>query len=298
MAWERDELRAAIEAMLFASDAPVSVAMLCDVLPGADETLVKACIGDLKETYGSAEGGLQIVLVAGGYHIRTRPEVSHWVERLLRKRRKMRLSQAALETLAIVAYKQPVTKMEMESIRGVDVGGVLGTLLERNLITIKGRSKGPGRPLLYRTTAEFLDHFGLNNLEDLPSLEELESLLAKRDEEAAEDVPVGVAPEGDAPEDVPVQEQGEGDAPEDVPVGVAVAGVDEEAGEEADDAAGIREIESAGVDEEGGEEADDAAGMREIESAGVAEVVDEEGGSEEEPETAGEAPGQRVDRQA
>jgi segregation and condensation protein B len=114
----------------------------------------------------------------------------------------------------------------MESIRGVDVGGVLGTLLERNLITIKGRSKGPGRPLLYRTTAGFLDHFGLNNLEDLPSLEELESLLAKRDEEAAEDVPVGVAP----------------------------AGVEDEAGEEV--------------------------------------------GSEEEPETAGEAPGQRVDGQA
>jgi segregation and condensation protein B len=212
MAWERNELRAAIEAMLFASDAPVSVATLCDVLPRADETLVMACIGDLKEAYGAAEGGLQIVNVAGGYHIRTRPEVAHWVERLLRKRRRMRLSQAALETLAIVAYKQPVTKMEMESIRGVDVGGVLGTLLERNLITITGRSKGPGRPLLYRTTAEFLDHFGLNNLEDLPSLEELESLLARRDEEAAEDVPVGAAPAVADSEEAEPGESGEDEA--------------------------------------------------------------------------------------
>lgn len=191
MAWERDELRAAVEAMLFASDAPVSVETLVDVLPRADEKMVRACIGDLKEAYESADGGLQIVQVAGGYHIRTRPELAHWVERLLRKRRKMRLSQAALETLAIIAYKQPVTRMEVESIRGVDVGGVLGTLLERDLITIKGRSRGPGRPLLYRTTTEFLDHFGLNDLDDLPSLEELESLLAKRDEQAAEDVPVG-----------------------------------------------------------------------------------------------------------
>ncbi len=186
MAWESDELRAAVEALLFASDTPVSVTALCDVLPRADAGSIRVAIEELKDVYSSHDGGLQIVQVAGGFHIRTRPEVSHWVERLLRKRRKMRLSQAALETLAIVAYKQPVTKMEMEAIRGVDVGGVLGTLLERNLIAIKGRSKGPGRPLLYATTKEFLDHFGLNDLEDLPSLEELESLLAERDEAAAE----------------------------------------------------------------------------------------------------------------
>ena len=189
MAWERSELGAALEALLFASDAPVSISSLCDVLPRADEDQVKSCIQELKDVYASDHGGLQVVKVAGGYHIRTRPEVSHWVERLLRKRRKMRLSQAALETLAIVAYRQPVTKMEMESIRGVDVGGVLGTLLERSLITIKGRSKGPGRPLLYATTKEFLDHFGLNGLEALRSLGELGSLLAERDEAAVEDVP-------------------------------------------------------------------------------------------------------------
>lgn len=187
MAWESDELRAAVEGLLFASDTPVSVAALCDVLPRADAGSIRVAIEELKDVYSSHHGGLQIVQVAGGFHIRTRPEVSHWVERLLRKRRKMRLSQAALETLAIVAYKQPVTKVEMEAIRGVDVGGVLGTLLERNLIAIRGRSKGPGRPLLYATTKDFLDHFGLNDLEDLPSLEELESLLAERDEAAAED---------------------------------------------------------------------------------------------------------------
>ncbi len=191
MAWESDELRAAVEALLFVSDAPLSVPAICDVLPQAQPGSVRMAIEELSEIYSASHGGLQIVSVAGGYHVRTRPDVSHWVERLLRKRRKMRLSQAALETLAIVAYKQPVTKMELESIRGVDVGGVLGTLLERNLVSIRGRSKGPGRPLLYATTKEFLDHFGLNDLEDLPSLDELESLLAKRDEAAAEGAPEG-----------------------------------------------------------------------------------------------------------
>ncbi len=200
MAWESSELKAAVEALLFASDTPVSTETLCDVLPGASAGSVRASIEELRDIYSSEHCGLQIVNVAGGYHIRTRPEVSHWVERLLRKRRKMRLSQAALETLAIIAYKQPVTKVEIESVRGVDVGGVLGTLLERDLITIRGRSKGPGRPLLYGTTREFLDHFGLNSLEDLPSLEELESLLAKRDEAAGQEASAAEgppAPEGE-----------------------------------------------------------------------------------------------------
>lgn len=284
MAWERDELRAAVEALLFASDAPVSVAMLCDVLPGADETLVGACIGDLKETYASRDGGLQIVRVAGGYHIRTRPEVSLWVERLLRKRRRMRLSQAALETLAIVAYKQPVTKVEMESIRGVDVGGVLGTLLERNLITIKGRSKGPGRPLLYRTTAEFLDHFGLDNLEDLPSLEELESLLAKRDEQAAEDVPVGDERSAGAAAE-PVAGAGEPGA------GTAV---DAEAFDGGDgDGDGVKEV--AVDDEPGAGTAADAEALDDGDGEKCADEAKPAPASEDETETAGEAPGQRVD---
>jgi segregation and condensation protein B len=209
MAWESGELRAAVEALLFASDRPVSTETLCDVLPGASAGSVRTSIEELREIYSSEYGGLQIVNVAGGYHIRTRPEVSHWVERLLRKRRRMRLSQAALETLAIVAYKQPVTKVEIESVRGVDAGGVLGTLLERELVAIRGRSKGPGRPLLYGTTREFLDHFGLNSLEDLPSLEELESLLAKRDEAAGGEVPAQEERPGQS--DAPVEGAVEGD---------------------------------------------------------------------------------------
>jgi segregation and condensation protein B len=181
MTLERSEMVAAIEALLFASDTPVSLETLCEVLGHADQNDVRGCVEELKEAYGADGRALQVVRVAGGYHIRTRGEYAPWVERLLRKRRKMRLSQAALETLAIVAYKQPVTKVEIESIRGVDAGGVLGTLLERNLVAIRGRSKGPGRPLLYSTTRVFLDQFGLDDLDDLPSMEELEALMARRE---------------------------------------------------------------------------------------------------------------------
>jgi segregation and condensation protein B len=182
MSLERSEMIGAIEALLFASDTPVSLEALCEVLNNSDADAVVSCVEELKEAYASDSRGLQVVRVAGGYHIRTRGECAPWVERLLRRRRKMRLSQAALETLAIVAYRQPVTKAEIESIRGVDAGGVLGTLLERNLLAIKGRSKGPGRPLLYGTTKAFLDQFNLNDLDDLPSLEEVEALMARRED--------------------------------------------------------------------------------------------------------------------
>ena len=182
MSLERNEMIAAIEALLFASDTPVSLEALCEVLNHSQADAVVSCVEELKEAYASDSRGLQVVRVAGGYHIRTRNECAPWVERLLRRRRKMRLSQAALETLAIVAYRQPVTKAEIESIRGVDAGGVLGTLLERNLLAIKGRSKGPGRPLLYGTTKAFLDQFNLNDLDDLPSLEEVEALMARRED--------------------------------------------------------------------------------------------------------------------
>jgi segregation and condensation protein B len=185
MSLERSEMIAALEALLFASDTPVSMEALCEVLGNSDRGTVESCVDELKQAYSSDSRGLQVVSVAGGYHIRTRGQYAPWVERLLRRRRKMRLSQAALETLAIVAYRQPVTKVEIESIRGVDAGGVLGTLLERNLVAIKGRSKGPGRPLLYATTRAFLDQFSLNDLEDLPSLEELEALMARREDAVA-----------------------------------------------------------------------------------------------------------------
>jgi hypothetical protein len=129
--------------------------------------------------------------MAGGHLLVTRPEHAEWVGRLLRGRKRVRLSRAALETMAIIAYKQPVTKVEIEAIRGVDSGAVLTTLLERNLITIRGRSKVVGRPLLYGTTAEFLDYFGLKDLTELPRPEELRALVAAREPEQLDMIELG-----------------------------------------------------------------------------------------------------------
>jgi segregation and condensation protein B len=122
-----------------------------------------------------------LVEIAGGWQLLSRKECAPWIERMLRSRRKVRLSRAGLETLAIVAYKQPVTKVEIDSIRGVDSGGALHTLLERNLVAIKGRSKGVGRPLVYATSTEFLSYMGLNDLADLPELKELGTVLEDRE---------------------------------------------------------------------------------------------------------------------
>jgi segregation and condensation protein B len=127
--------------------------------------------------------GVQLREIAGGHLLVTAPEHAEWVGRLLRGKKKMRLSRAALETMAIIAYKQPVTKSEVEAIRGVDSSAVLATLLERSLVTIRGRSKVVGRPLLYGTTQEFLDYFGLRDLSELPRPEELRALVAAREPE-------------------------------------------------------------------------------------------------------------------
>src|SRR3989441_12718975 len=135
----------------------------------------------MAESFERGERGIVLSEIAGGFQILSRKECAPWVEQMLRSRRKIRLSKAALESLAIVAYRQPITKGEIDSIRGVDSAGVLHTLLERNLVTIKGRSKGGGRPLLYSTTAEFLGYMGINELADLPELKELAPLLEERE---------------------------------------------------------------------------------------------------------------------
>src|SRR5262249_19698586 len=132
------------------------------------------------------EAGVELREIAGGWLVTTRPEQHEWVARMLRGRRKTRLSRAALETMAIVAYKQPVTKGEIEAIRGVDAIGVLGTRLGRNRVTIKGRWTVVGRPLLYGTTREFLNYFGLRDLAELPRPEELRALVAAREPEQLE----------------------------------------------------------------------------------------------------------------
>jgi segregation and condensation protein B len=175
-------LKAALEALLFSSDEPLSGTLLAESLDAPAEDVAVA-LRELDAEYRARSAGVELREMAGGHLLVTTPEHAEWVGRLLRGRKRVRLSRAALETMAIVAYKQPVTKTEIEAIRGVDSAAVLATLLERNLITIRGRSKVVGRPLLYGTTSEFLDYFGLKDLSELPRPEELRALVAAREPE-------------------------------------------------------------------------------------------------------------------
>jgi segregation and condensation protein B len=178
-------LQAALEALLFSSDQPLPLTLLAESLDSGPHEVSEALLA-LERAYREREAGVELREIAGGWMLVTAPEHAEWVGRLLRGKKKMRLSRAALEALAIIAYKQPVTKSEVEAIRGVDTTGVLATLLERNLVTIRGRSKVVGRPLLYGTTPEFLDYFGLKDLAELPRPEELRALVAAREPEQLE----------------------------------------------------------------------------------------------------------------
>ncbi len=176
------KLQSAIEALLFSSDQPLPLTLLCEALEtGAAEA--GEALRLLGEEYAARDAGVELREIAGGWMLVTTPEHAEWVGRMLRGKRKLRLSRAALESMAIIAYKQPVTKSEVEAIRGVDSSAVLATLLERNLVTIRGRSKVVGRPLLYGTTQEFLEYFGLKDLSELPRPEELRALVASREPE-------------------------------------------------------------------------------------------------------------------
>jgi segregation and condensation protein B len=180
------ELRAILEALLFASDSPLSLSLLVDTT-GADPLEAAEALHRLREEYDRDQRGVQLTEMAGGYLLTTRETHAPWIRKLLQGKRKARLSRAALETLAIIVYKQPVTRPEIEAIRGVDSGSALATLLERDLITIRGRSDVVGRPLLYGSTTEFLTYFGLRDLNDLPRPEELKAILQAREAEAETD---------------------------------------------------------------------------------------------------------------
>jgi len=163
-------------------------------------------IPKLQIMFMNEERPLEIQEIAGGYQITTRAEYETWVRRLLYKSGKLTLSQAALETLAIIAYKQPVNRFEVEAVRGVDCSGVLKTVLDRNLIKIKGRDEGPGRPLLYATTDTFLEYFGLNRISDMPKLKEIVELTEADNEEqlsAFISEPTQPSSELDRPTDIP-----------------------------------------------------------------------------------------------
>jgi segregation and condensation protein B len=170
------ELKAILEALIFASPEPLTPKAIFKLLAGEPKEDVLAALDALKQEY-DGRGGLQLVEVAGGFQIVTRPDLHDWVRRLFHERTTQKLSVQALESLAVIAYRQPVTAAEISEIRGVDTGGVLNTLLERHLIKIAGRKQVVGRPFLYATTKEFLIRFGLNDLSDLPKVEDMAAAL-------------------------------------------------------------------------------------------------------------------------
>jgi segregation and condensation protein B len=181
-----------LEAMLFASDEPLSAKQLLEVLNQSYASVettaftleqILEFVAQLNQEYDAQQRAFHIIAIAEGFQFATRPQFAHWLGELFKEKIKRRLSPSALETLAIVAYKQPVSKPEIESIRGVNADYVMSSLLERNLITIVGRASTIGRPLLYGTTEQFLHHFGLKNLKDLPRLREIEDLMKESETE-------------------------------------------------------------------------------------------------------------------
>jgi segregation and condensation protein B len=170
------ELKAILEALIFASPDPLTPKAIAKLLDSEPREDIEAALAELKRDY-DRPGGLQLVEVAGGYQIVTRSDLHEWVRRLFHERSTQKLSVQALETLAVIAYKQPITALEITEIRGVNTSGVLNTLLERHLIKIVGRKQVVGRPFMYATTKEFLIRFGLNELTDLPKVEDMAEAL-------------------------------------------------------------------------------------------------------------------------
>ena len=221
-----EDLKRIIEALLFASPDPLSMARIRSILQGVETADITEALESLKGDYAEESRSFQIVEIGGGYQLATKPDYAVFVGKLVESRSKQRLSKAAMETLAIVAYKQPVVRSMIESIRGVNADGVLRTLLERDLVRIVGRGDGPGRPLLFGTTREFLFQFGLNKLSDLPGLKEIEELVGAGQEAgaAASEDPEETLSE----EDVEPAEEGE-------PAGADAAPPDDTDAEDAED---------------------------------------------------------------
>jgi segregation and condensation protein B len=247
---EPHELSPLVEALLFAAAEPVTVNALVKAVDdeGTGPAEVRAVLDVLAEHYEVQPRGFRLVKLGNGFQIVTRERYAPWVEAMVAGKRKTRLSRAALETAAVIAYKQPITRLDVERIRGVDAGAVLNTLLERSLIMIKGRDPGPGRPLLYGTTQEFLDYFGLAKVTDLPRLDEIAALARSEapamwdESERARFEKHGVEPDtvpapGDEDEGTAIPEDGdaapdaEGEA---LPAGEAAA-ADAEAGDYRED---------------------------------------------------------------
>jgi segregation and condensation protein B len=201
------ELKAIVEALIFASPEPLTRKAIDKLLASEPKEDVDEAVAELRRDY-ERPGGLQLVEVAGGYQIVTRQDLHEWVRRLFHERATQKLTVQALETLAVIAYKQPITALEITEIRGVNTSGVLNTLLERHLIKIVGRKRVVGRPFLYATTKEFLIRFGLNELSDLPKVEDMAEALGFEMPILVEQMPSEDALPSDEPEVEEEEEEG------------------------------------------------------------------------------------------
>ncbi|MDP3143092.1 MAG: SMC-Scp complex subunit ScpB [Candidatus Omnitrophota bacterium] len=184
---DHEHLKGILEALLFISDKPLVLASIQEVIEGIDNQTVQKLMDELRAEYSQRKSGLAINEIAGGYQMSTSAEYTGSVKKYYKSRHKEKLSSPALETLAIIAYKQPLTRLDIESIRGVNVDGVIASLLDKGLIRIAGRKDVIGRPFVYGTTRQFLEYFGLKSLQDLPKMEEFSSLEIPGEEAMTED---------------------------------------------------------------------------------------------------------------
>ncbi|HWP59086.1 MAG TPA: SMC-Scp complex subunit ScpB [Candidatus Acidoferrales bacterium] len=180
---ERERVKSILESLLFVAVEPISARRIEEVLDGVERKEIASILDELRNEYESGGRGIRLAEVAGGYQLRTASENADWVKKL-HQLKPQRLSRATLETLAIVAYRQPITRAEIEKIRGVDVGAVLATLVERRLVRVVARKDVPGKPFLYGTTPEFLETFSLKDLSQLPTLKEAEQFAQSPPPEA------------------------------------------------------------------------------------------------------------------
>ncbi len=187
---EDHQLKAAIEALMFVSGNPLTLDRLAGIFEEATAGQIEAQVRQLQQEYIDRGSGLMLAEVAGGFQLATRPELFEWVRKFKTAKTTTRLSRPALETLAIVAYKQPITRSEVEAIRGVNIGGIMRNLMERRLVKIVGKKDVPGKPMMYGTSLEFLQYFGLKDLSALPTLKEFQELEAGED--AMEEVPLAM----------------------------------------------------------------------------------------------------------
>ena len=190
-----DNIKSVLEALLLASEKPLTIEQVKFVLGAIEVTEIRAKLEELKQEYEQSNRGIRVAEIAGGFQLITASAFAPFLKKLFKERHVERLSKPALETLAIIAYKQPLTKLEIESLRNVNVDGVMRSLLDKNLIRISGRKKAPGRPFVFGTTKQFLEYFGLKSLEELPKMEDF-SALAQDSANTVEQTEIEEIPEG------------------------------------------------------------------------------------------------------